>query len=213
MNKTNFITYLVLRDPKNRYEFLLPYNDILSSPALNTVIRLKKNDWFYENNNVYHNGRTTNIVVLSAVTPKAVARYPTRVLSSAGTKVNQPYGNKKNIFLIKDGMIKILKNKPKNIYKDDDPLMIKLKHEFARYMVIQDIIKINKNNKSLYETEWLKILERFFSTMANITDIKKHDALLIDIEVSHPIYKTLIAEITEKQNQNLELIVSFLKNL
>lgn len=98
-----------------------------------------------------------------------------------------------------------------------------LEKEYARWTVVQKIVKFLETravNKKRYEL--LNILERFLLRSANLR-VKRHDAIFVDIPLNHEIYKHFLREINEKKiaypglakkiAQTIQnYILSFLKN-
>ena len=88
-----------------------------------------------------------------------------------------------------------------------------LSKEYNRYLVVQEIVKLNEHH------EWKNILERLLNSMANLKEQSRKDPVFTDIPENHFIYKKMDSELKEKRifdnkiiKEIKKLIDKFLKN-
>lgn len=170
-NKENISYILILPEKSDIYEFATPYVKILLSPYKKFSKRLNKHEWYYENYDI------------------------------TGKKINYYADNELQIFVLSNvelnnkyhQMVKIIKKQEIIIDDEYEKYENILKKEYTRYLVVKKILTLSKGY------EWRNILERFLNSMANEVDSESDDAVFINLEQTHPIYKQLINEIVDKK--------------
>jgi len=172
------------------YEYSKMEKNIITSEHLLFFKVLSERNWYYENNYIidepvkFYWGGELNIFIMSK-----------------NKKIN------KNTY---SPMIKTLKN---NSIDESDELKSIMNKEYARYIVVDNM----SNIKTGYD--WLNILERFLNSMANIKNKKekkeetKEDEVLVNIPLTHSIYKKLISEMNEKKISNPEQVATNISNI